>query len=91
MSNEVGLSQRRSFSRLAGPVGYPGYFIRCFLLLLFLISGAKARADATLLIEAPINFLGHISSTGHAALLIEDLCSGDHIHLRLCRGDETEQ
>ncbi len=88
MSNEVGLSRRRSFSRLAGPVGYPGYFIRYFLLFLFVISGAKARADATLLIEAPINFLGHISSTGHAALLIEDLCSGDHIHLRLCRGGE---
>jgi len=40
------------------------------------------------LIEAPINFLGHVSSTGHAALLVDDLCSDDHIHMRWCRAGE---
>jgi hypothetical protein len=41
-----------------------------------------------LFIEAPINFLGHVSSTGHAALLVRDLCSDDHIHMRWCRAGE---
>jgi hypothetical protein len=41
-----------------------------------------------LFVEAPINFLGHVSSTGHAALLMDRLCSDDHIHMRLCRPGE---
>jgi hypothetical protein len=41
-----------------------------------------------LFIEDPINFLGHVSSTGHAALLVEGLCSDDHIHMRLCKPGE---
>jgi hypothetical protein len=59
--------------------------------LLFLLSlpGLKVYADATLLIEAPINFLGHVSSTGHAALLVDDLCSDDRIHRRWCRVGEN--
>ncbi|MGA2537277.1 MAG: hypothetical protein ABSF53_14765 [Terracidiphilus sp.] len=58
------------------------------LLYLLLLDGLKAYADVTLFIEAPINFLGHVSSTGHAALLVDDLCSDDHIHMRLCRAGE---
>lgn len=60
---------------------------RVILCLLFLL-GLRSYADATLLIEAPINFLGHVSSTGHAALLVDDLCSDDHIHMRWCGADE---
>src|SRR5580698_2070046 len=65
-------------------------FMRCLVLLtVFLSAEVKARADAWLLLEDPINFLGHVSSTGHAALLMDGLCSDDHIHMRLCRGDEN--
>jgi hypothetical protein len=52
------------------------------------LAGLKAQADVTLFVEAPINFLGHVSSTGHAALFIDSLCSDDHIHMRWCRADE---
>ena len=66
---------------------------RLFLfLLLFLsgfLSGIKARADVTLLLEDPINFLGHVTSTGHAALITEGLFSDDHIHMRLCQPGES--
>lgn len=67
----------------------PATAIRSILLFLLLFPGVRVYADATLFIEAPINFLGHVSSTGHAALLIDDLCSGDHIHIRLCRAGEA--
>jgi len=60
---------------------------RILIFLLFL-PGITAHADATLFVEGPINFLGHVSSTGHAALLIDRLCSDDHIHMRWCRDDE---
>jgi rhodanese-related sulfurtransferase len=66
----------------------PGSAIRCVLFCLLILPGMKVHADATLLIEAPINFLGHVSSTGHAALLVDDLCSDDHIHMRWCRAGE---
>jgi hypothetical protein len=62
--------------------------MRCLLLLLLLLPGIRARADVVLFIEDPINFLGHVSSTGHAALLVEGLCSDDHIHMRLCKPGE---
>ena len=65
-----------------------GSVIRRVVLFLLLLPGMKANADATLFIEAPINFLGHVSSTGHAALLVDDLCSDDHIHMRWCRAGE---
>ena len=58
-------------------------------MLFIFLSGAKAHADITLLLEDPINFLGHVTSTGHAALWVEDLCSDDHIHMRWCRADEN--
>jgi hypothetical protein len=62
--------------------------VRRFLLLFLLLSGVRASADVVLFIEAPINFLGHVSSTGHAALLMDRLCSDDHIHMRLCESGE---
>jgi hypothetical protein len=62
--------------------------MRCLFLLLLLLPGVRARADVVLFIEDPINFLGHVSSTGHAALLVEGLCSDDHLHMRLCKPGE---
>jgi hypothetical protein len=61
---------------------------RRMLIFLLFLPGLKVHADVTLFVEAPINFLGHVSSTGHAALLIDRLCSDDHIHMRWCRGGE---
>ena len=61
---------------------------RLILIALLIMQGLKARADATLLIEAPINFLGHVSATGHAALLIDNLCSDNHIQMRWCHAGE---
>ena len=62
--------------------------VRRVLLFLLFLPGLRAYADVTLFIEAPINFLGHVSSTGHAALLVDDLCSDDHIHVRWCQAGE---
>lgn len=58
------------------------------LIVLLILQALKAQADVTLFVEAPINFLGHVSSTGHAALLIDSLCSDDHIHMRWCHAGE---
>jgi hypothetical protein len=63
--------------------------VRCLLLFFLFLFGLRARADAVLFIEAPINFLGHVSSTGHAALLMNRLCSDDHIHMRWCSPGEV--
>jgi hypothetical protein len=79
---------RLSFSAL--DLGCPPATMgRCILLFLLLLHVMRVRADVTLLIEAPINFLGHVSSTGHAALLIDSLCSDDHIHMRWCHAGEN--
>ena len=61
---------------------------RRILMVLLILQALKAHADVTLLVEAPINFLGHVSSTGHTALLIDSVCSDDHIHMRWCHADE---
>src|ERR1700694_3211259 len=79
---------RREFERHTNPREALRSAIRRVLLFLLFLPGIKANADATLLIEAPINFLGHVSATGHAALLVDDLCSDDHIHMRWCRAGE---
>lgn len=86
-----------SMTNPEGCVVHPTFVMRFALslralrwsLLFVLLCGVKARADVWLLLEDPINFLGHVSSTGHAALLVGGLCSDDHIHMRLCRGDEN--
>ena len=60
-----------------------------YLVLMFfalaLYFGPEVRADVTILLGEPINFLGHVSSTGHAALYFDHICSDDHIHVRTCR------
>jgi hypothetical protein len=63
--------------------------IRRVLAYLLFMPALSVYADVTLFIEAPINFLGHVSSTGHAALLVDSLCSDDHIHMRWCRVGEN--
>ena len=63
--------------------------VRRVLAYLLFLPALSAYADVTLFIEAPINFLGHVSSTGHAALLVDSLCSDDHIHVRWCRVGES--
>ena len=79
---------RREFERHTITRDALGSAIRRVVLFLLFLPGIEANADATLFIEAPINFLGHVSSTGHAALLVDDLCSDDHIHMRWCRAGE---
>ncbi len=59
-----------------------------WLLGLLLTGGAPARADAVLLVGGPINLLGQITASGHVALLLDRLCSDDHVHMRLCRAGE---
>ena len=85
----IGVRDRRAFERRTITRGSLGSAIRCVLFCLLFLPGTKVHADATLLIEAPINFLGHVSSTGHAALLVDDLCSDDHVHLRWCQAGEN--
>jgi hypothetical protein len=75
-------------SRDAKVICSPALKIPYALLILLIGHAVGLYADTTLLIEGPINFLGHVSSTGHAALFVDGLCSDDHIHMRLCRADE---
>lgn len=89
MLKHISDGRHRICVSLAEPGRYPSIAIRSLLLFLLLLPGVSARADVTLLIEAPINFLGHVSSTGHAALLVESLCSDDHVHIRWCRASEN--
>ena len=58
-------------------------------LALVLSASALANAQVTLLIEEPINLLGHLTSTGHAALLLENVCSSDYLSVRPCKTGET--
>ncbi len=50
---------------------------------------AGARADAILLMEDPIHFVGKITWAGHAALWVDTLCSDDHVTMRTCHAGET--
>lgn len=83
----IGIPHQRR-SRDAKVICSPALKIRYAFLILLIGQAVGLYADTTLLIEGPINFLGHVSSTGHAALLVDGLCSDDHIHMRLCRADE---
>jgi len=53
-----------------------------------LLASLPACADAVLLLEEPINLLGHLTYAGHSAILLDRLCSDNHIQVRLCRADE---
>ena len=48
----------------------------------------QARADAILLIEDPVNFAGLFTSAGHSAVMMDRLCSDDHVTMRWCRAGE---
>jgi hypothetical protein len=63
-----------------------GFFLSIFLLL---AGASAARADATLLMEDPVNFEGWFTSVGHSAVLMDRLCTDDHVSVRLCRAGET--
>ena len=43
-----------------------------------------AKADMTVLAEEPINLLGRITSSGHAAVYFDRLCADGYTHLRHC-------
>ena len=61
------------------------------LLALALLSSLThyAKADVVLLMEDPVNLVGHVTSSGHAALWVDHLCTDDHMHMRLCELGET--
>ena len=88
---ESGLSYVPSASRDSSASKWTHWLLpnaRRILIVLLILEALTARADVTLFVEAPINFLGHVSSTGHAALLMDSLCSDDHIHMRWCHAGE---
>ena len=47
------------------------------------------RADAVLLVEDPVNFVGRFTSSGHSAVWMDRICSDDHVTLRACRAGEA--
>ena len=59
-------------------------------LVLALLVGrvVAAKADVVLLLEDPVNFVGHVTSAGHATLWVDRLCSDDHVQMRSCRAGE---
>ncbi len=61
----------------------------CIGLGVGLLLGRGARADVVLLMEDPINFTGRITSSGHAAVWLDRLCSDDHLTMRSCAAGET--
>lgn len=52
------------------------------------IGATAARADVTVFAEEPINLLGRITSSGHAAVYLDRVCADRLTHLRLCRAGE---
>ena len=56
---------------------------------LALTAVCSARADAVLMMEDPVNLVGRMTSSGHAALWMDRLCSDDHVRMRLCVAGET--
>jgi hypothetical protein len=88
VSKEVSRSHRRLWGKSARAICSPVAAVRRTVLFLLLLPAGRCHADVMLFIESPINFLGHVSSTGHAALLVDSLCSDDHIHIRWCRAGE---
>jgi hypothetical protein len=48
-----------------------------------------ARADAILLMDDPIRFVGRLTSVGHSAVWMDRLCTDDHVTMRRCRPDEV--
>jgi len=60
-----------------------------FVLLLFLISSTRARADAALLLEEPFGGFGDVNPTGHAAIYLNHVCAESPTVLRACDPGEA--
>ena len=83
---ESGLSYVPSASRDSSAKKWTHWLLpnaRRILMVLLILEALTARADVTLFVEAPINFLGHVRTLG-CSLLMDTLCSDDHIHMRWC-------
>ena len=59
------------------------------LLLLYVCSIRRARAEATLFLEEPYSYDGALAGTGHAAVFLNGVCADSPVKLRLCRPEET--
>ena len=89
MPKDAGDKHPRISPNTFGQSHVAAFSLRCITLYLLFLPGIRVHADVTLFLEAPINFLGHVSSTGHAALMFDSLCSDDHIRLRWCYASEN--
>ena len=69
--------------------GRLGRVLGSLSLCLVVAGGARAWADAVLLVEDPVNFAGRFTSAGHSAVWLDRLCSDDHVSLRSCRTGEA--
>lgn len=58
------------------------------LLSVWLLAGARGRAQAALLMEEPYGFYGAINPTGHNAIYFENICAESPIRLRRCHPGE---
>lgn len=56
--------------------------------VLFLLAGARAQADATLLLEEPFGGFGDMNPTGHAAIYLDHVCAASLTELRPCEPGE---
>lgn len=53
-----------------------------------LLAASSARADMTVLAEKPINLLGRVTSSGHAAVYLDHVYADGYTHLRHCVAGE---
>jgi len=58
------------------------------MMLMLAAAGARAHADAALLMEEPYGLFGGINPTGHAAIYLNHVCADTPTHLRPCRAGE---
>ena len=58
------------------------------MMLTLAVGGARAHADAALLMEEPYGLFGGINPTGHAAIYLNHVCADTPTHLRPCRAGE---
>src|SRR6185312_7610416 len=59
------------------------------MMLMLAAAGARAHADAALLMEEPYGLFGGINPTGHAAIYLNHVCADTPTHLRPCRAGEA--
>lgn len=58
------------------------------VMLMLAATGARAHADAALLMEEPYGLFGGINPTGHAAIYLNHVCADMPTHLRPCHAGE---